>query len=191
VRASLDEAVIEGRLARWEILRMLEKNLEWNFRHAVASVTREMGLDKGVLDPIVGESLRNSILWGRDGEPESLALALIRRCLSKEPFTRVDPELYVRRWMYSTSESAVRRYIGDPHIGRRIRALARELGTQDQETVLREFNRRHPHENVGTRRVADAMSAQQRLFGLVSQLTLAGNESSLDDASSRRFGVGR
>lgn len=164
VRRALNDTANGGRHAMWDILQTIEKNLEWGFQRALSSVKSEMGTDARLVDDVTAETLKSEILYGREGEGEPLALSLVRRCLDGEFFSRVDPLLYVRRWTYSTSESAIRRHLGDPHVGRRIRALARELGTDDEAAVLDEFVRRYPELHVGPQRVSDALSAPVRAW---------------------------
>ncbi len=188
-RRTLIDLAKDGRNARWEILHIFEENLEWNFTRALASVKTEMRLSGNVLDRAASESLQNKILFG-DGssdksEPESLAFALIDRCLTKETFAKVDPGLYIRRWMFSTSESAIRRYIGDPHIGRKIRKVAQEIDANDERRVIEEFSRRYPKGHLGARRVKDALSAPQR----VAQGSQAFTFGDLTDANTKRGAV--
>lgn len=179
VRTALQRFTNVGRDARWRVLRMFEENLRWNFTRALASVDADVlsgtrPSDNGpqlrytlseftrVIDVADAESIQTNILYGSDGEDKSLALTLIQRCLEGNAFARVDPELYVRRWMFSTAESAIRRHIGDPHIGRTIRQVAREIDSDDPVVVREEFAKRYPKKSLGVSRTEAALTAASR-----------------------------
>ena len=57
----------------------------------------------------------------------------------------------------------IRRYIGDPHIGRQVRKIADEINSDDAELVAEEFARQRPKAHVGARRTKDALTAPQRV----------------------------
>jgi hypothetical protein len=179
VRTALQRYANVGRDSRWRVLRMFEENLRWNFTRALASVDADVlsgtqprnggthvrdSLSEftRVIDVADAESIQTNILYGSDGDDKSLALTLIQRCLEGNAFDRVDPELYVRRWMFSTAESAIRRHIGDPHIGRTIRQVAREIDSDDPVVVREEFAKRFPKKSLGVSRTEAALSAASR-----------------------------
>lgn len=163
-RRTLNEMASDGRNARWEILHIFEENLRWNFERALLSVKSELGLESmPVVDENAGEAIQNNILLGDDGRSDSLAFRLINRCLEGEAFSRVDPELYVRRALFSAAETGIRRHIGDPHIGRKVRKIAEEINSDDAELVAEEFARQNPNAHVGPKRTMDALSTPQRV----------------------------
>jgi hypothetical protein len=163
-RQTLDDLVSDGRTARWEILHIFENNLRWNFERALQSVNAELGLDEmPVIDRAASETIQNTILLGDDGSRDSLALRLISRCLEGEAFSRVDPERYVRQALFSGSESAIRRYIGDPHIGRQVRRVSDQIQSEDVDLVTEEFSRQRPRARLGSNRAKAALSTTQRV----------------------------
>ncbi len=163
-RRTLDELANDGRNARWEILHIFENNLRWNFKHALRSVNAELGLESmPVVDRAAGETIQNTILLGDEGSSDSLALRLISRCLDGEAFSRVDPEQYVRRALFSGSESAIRRYIGDPHIGRQVRRVSSQIQSDDVNLITEEFARQNPNARLGPGRANAALSATRRV----------------------------
>jgi hypothetical protein len=163
-RRTLDELASDGRNARWEILHVFENNLRWNFQRALLSVKTELGLESmPVVDRVAGETIQNNILLGDDGSSDSLALRLINRCLDGEAFYRVDPERYVRRALFSSSESAIRRYISDPHIGRKVRKVSEEIQSDDAELVAEEFSRQNPNARLGPSRTRAALTTSKRV----------------------------
>ena len=163
-RRMLDDLVSDGRNARWEILHIFENNLRWNFERALQSVNAELGLNEmSVIDRAASETIQNTILLGDDGSRDSLALRLISRCLEGEAFSRVDPERYVRQALFSGSESAIRRYIGDPHIGRQVRRVSDLIQSEDVDLVTEEFSRQRPRARLGSNRAKAALSTTQRV----------------------------
>jgi hypothetical protein len=163
-RRTLDDLASDGRSARWEILHIFENNLRWNFERALRSVNVELGLDSmPAIDRAASETIQNNILLGDDGRSDSLALRLINRCLEGEVFSRVDPERYVRRALFSGSESAIRRYIGDPHIGRKVRKVSDQIQSDDVNLITEEFSRQNPNAKLGSNRAKAALSATRRV----------------------------
>jgi hypothetical protein len=163
-RRTLDDLASDGRSARWEILHIFENNLRWNFERALRSVNVELGLESmPAIDRAASETIQNNILLGDDGRSDSLALRLINRCLEGEAFSRVDPECYVRRALFSGSESAIRRYIGDPHIGRKVRKVSDQIQSDDVDLITEEFSRQNPNAKLGSNRAKAALSATRRV----------------------------
>lgn len=171
-RRTLNDLVSDGRNARWEILHIFEGNLRWNFARALRSVHAELGLDSTpVVDRAAGETIQNAILLGDDGQNNSLALRLIDRCLKGDAFSRVDPEKYVRRALFSGAETAIRRYIGDPHIGRQVRRVSDQIHSEDIELITEEFARQNPNAKLGADRAKAALSTTQRIRAATPSLS--------------------
>ena len=66
----------------------------------------------------------------------------------------------------------MRRHIGDPHIGRKIRRLAREQGPDSIDELIEMYRRAHPRESVGRDRVIAALSADKTLDSVSHSLSL-------------------
>lgn len=162
VKARLREIVEDGRAALWEILPTLEPMVRQAIRHAHGAVAAEVDgglnnippalVDAATLDRIVDEMML--------GETDDLGFAhrLIDRCTTPTRFTNVDPLKFVVDAVNSEAETAIRRELGDPHIGRKIRALARELGTRDVSRVITEYRARYPKDRLADRRAEAAMT---------------------------------
>ena len=52
----------------------------------------------------------------------------------------------------------MRRAIGDPHVGPKVRGLARELGTTDVDTIVAAYRRRWPGDHLAADRAGQALS---------------------------------
>jgi len=171
-RRTLNDLVSDGRTAKWEILHIFEGNLRWNFARALRSVHAELGLDSTpVVDRAASETIQNTILLGGDGQNNSLALRLIDRCLEGDAFSRVDPEKYVRRALFSSAETAIRRYIGDPHIGRQVRQVSNQIQSEDIDLITEEFARQNPRARLGADRAKAALSTTRRVLAATPSLS--------------------
>ncbi|WP_332798106.1 hypothetical protein, partial [Xanthomonas sp. WCS2019Cala2-53] len=84
-------------------------------------------LNHGVADHVALEGLATSLLWGTEAQADSIVLRMVDRAAS----THINNQP-LGSWfdinLRARAEEAVRRHIGDPHIGRKIRRLAREQG---------------------------------------------------------------
>lgn len=148
----------------------LTKLLSHHARNAVLSadvrVHREIyladpaseGRVQHVLDDIEREAVTDKLLWG-DVEEGSITLRLIRRVAATELARRKNIVTIVSTGIWAGAETLVRQRIGDPHLGRVIRRLARALQTFDPERVLEEFKRAYPEQRVGRQRIVAALTA--------------------------------
>jgi len=167
----LKSLVEDGHAAQWEAISQLEGHLSWAFERARSSVRNEMMGGLGpVVDPETCVTIKNEILLGRStSKQKSTAVTrLLDRCLRPGTFKRVDPEHYVRTALISGSETAIRRHIGDPHIGRKIRRLREEREWESADELVAEYQRRYPNDCLGTHRTYAALSAPQATPRVVS-----------------------
>ena len=112
------------------------------------------------------------------GGQDDLSAGILRHVsekLAEDPLCplRVDPQRFVRLALHSLGVSAVRRYIGDPHVGPQLRRVVAELGSHDVEFVTRECARRLPNSHLGPSRVADALLTSARGDASVFRTTCA------------------
>lgn len=85
---------------------------------------------------------------------------LIERCIQPAThFARVDPLLYIRRDLRRTAESMIRLHIGDPRIGRKVRALQRQQSFTDIDSLLDAYTAAHPGDGLSERRARAALLA--------------------------------
>lgn len=110
-----------------------------------------------LVDDVKLDQLRDHMLFG-DGDSPSAADRLLALCTAPTTFTKVDPLRYVTAALRRDSATTLRRAIGDPHVGRKVRSLARELGTTDVTTVVAEYRRRWPADHVAPDRAEQALS---------------------------------
>jgi hypothetical protein len=163
LRGSLAAMVEDGRAARWEFLLWLQPTVSSALVRAHASIRAEVGgagsgdLAPPLVDQVKLDQLRDLMLFG-DAERSSAAERLLALCAAPDTFRRVDPLRYLTTAIRRDAATELRRALGDPHVGRKVRSLARELGTTDLDTVVAEYRRRWPADHLAGDRAAQALS---------------------------------
>lgn len=163
VLLTLRKLVEDGQSATWESLTTLEPLVRRSLDRAHAAVVAEVTGDPeshGMVDTTTLERIGDEILFGtEETDGHSFAFRLLSdRCTRPGQFARVDPLRYVTSALRSEAEVSIRREIGDPHIGRKVRAIAREIGTRDVNRVISAYRERHPTDHLANRRAAAALS---------------------------------
>lgn len=150
-----------GRSARWEALAYLEPYISRALLLAQSSVAHEMsqtwGVYRAVLDETKLEGIRDQMLLGNDGHPGKVS-QMLDRCLKPETFKKVEPLKYIKESLRRDANTEIRRAIGDPHIGAKIRRVQRELGTRDVDLIVEEYRRRYPKDRLSRDRAVAALS---------------------------------
>jgi hypothetical protein len=163
VRTALNGLVEHGRAARWEFLLWLQPTVSSALLRAHSSIRAEMGdpssgaLGAPLVDQVKLDQLGDQMMFGDDTH-SSAAERLLKLCTSPGTFRRVDPLRYLTMAIRRDAITAVRRAIGDPHIGPKVRGLARELGTTDIDTIVVEYRRRWPSDHLAADRAEQALS---------------------------------
>lgn len=179
--------ISDGAAARFELVSALELHvtelLEASNRLVARELEGRLGDESegwapthnhGVCDPVALESLATTLLWGADRQSDSVVLRMVDRAavthINNQPLgSWFDTNLRAR------AEEAVRRHIGDPHIGRKIRRLAREQSPSSIEELIELYRRAHPRESVGRDRIIAALSADKTLDSVSHSLSLLTN----------------
>lgn len=159
---ALNELVSTGKDAQWALMLQLEPFVVQAVNTAHAYVSAEVSPNgQPVLDATGREQIVSSIMYGDPDKEtgESIVLNMLGRCQLDTTFVNVDPWMYMRKTISSAAESAIRRKIRDPHIGRKIRRLSEELGTRDVEIVMAEYNKRYPKDRLARKRAENALNA--------------------------------
>lgn len=174
----------EGSAARFALVNALEHHvselLEASNRLVAREIEGRLGdesegwaptLNHGVADHVALEGLATSLLWGTEAQADSIVLRMVDRAAS----THINNQP-LGSWfdinLRARAEEAVRRHIGDPHIGRKIRRLAREQGPDSIDELIEMYRRAHPRESVGRDRVIAALSADKTLDSVSHSLSL-------------------
>lgn len=117
-----------------------------------------------IIDEIERESVLDELMLGTR-QADSVVIRLIRRVAATDVTVCKSVMQIMATAVWSGAETQVRHHIGDPHLGRVIRRLARELGTLtgnvalDANSVLDAYRQEFPEQRVGIGRVIDALTA--------------------------------
>ncbi len=169
-RRVLASLVADGEAARWEAITALEPRALEAVRRAHAEVAAEVGPAADgtclLLDRLDVQALADRMLLGDvDTTSPSPVARLIERCLSPTAFVRVDPRRYVTSALRVYATEEIRRAIGDPHVGPKVRAAAAALGTTDVDAVIAYYQARRPADRLGRRRAEAALDILRRATG--------------------------
>ena len=169
-RRVLASLVADGEAARWEAITALEPKALEAVRRAHAEVVAEVGPAADgtcmLLDRLDVQALADRMLLGDvDTTSPSPVARLIERCLSPSAFARVDPRRYVTSALRVYATEEIRRAIGDPHVGPKVRAAAAALGTTDVDAVIAYYQARRPADRLGRRRAEAALDILRRATG--------------------------
>lgn len=162
------KAIAEAaKTARWELLTFIEPEVRSLVARAHSAVSHEMGLHSGSILPVLDEqgleSVVNTMLFGyqdkKDEWKPGSVFRLIDLCLAPECFQRVDPLRYMTAHLRRDAESVIRRKIGDPHIGPKVREVARRNPTADINEIVELYRQVYPRDKLSTGRAQEALSA--------------------------------
>ena len=158
----LEQHVATGKEARWALIMQLEGFVESAVESAHRLVSAEVSPNGApVLDETSRQHIVTSLMYG-DADTDSstaMVMRLLERCLLPGTFVRVDPWRYMREAIASAAETAIRRTIQDPHIGRKIRKVAEEIGSRNVDAVTAAYNELYPKDRLAKRRTEAALNA--------------------------------
>ncbi len=164
----LRELAERGQLARWEAIETIRVWVERSVRHQHSWMSAEVtGRDATpLLDYTALDRVADRILLGVPGDttaPE--AMRMVEQSLQPTAYVRAEPTLWLRTAIRRAVQQELRREIGDPNAGPRIRSVARGLGVtgaaseQDVLRVVTACREQYPNERIGAVRVRNALTA--------------------------------
>lgn len=163
--AELEKLVADGRTARWEALLSLEPYVCHEVRRASRAVSYDVLTDDidafevpEVLDEEGRRKVADKMLLG-DGDDPGRVTPLLERCLAPAAFVKVDPLKYVATDIHRSAQEEVRKAIGDPQTGRKIRQVARSMPDAAVEEVVDAYRTRYPRDSMSASRVQAALTA--------------------------------
>jgi hypothetical protein len=193
--------VTQGRAARFALVEELERHVTELLEASNRYVARELegragdeteswapSANHGVVDRVALEGLATDLLWGEGEQPDSVVLRMVARAATTH-INNQPPGSWFHINLRARCEEAIRRHIGDPHIGRKIRRLAREQSPTSIDDLLAMYRAAHPRESVGRDRIVAALSADKTLDSVSHSLSLLTNvrddtgDSALEDLS--------
>lgn len=157
----------DGARQTFELARTLIPFARTAVRSASVRVYREIhdvpttGGGAHVIDELEREQVLDNLMWGDGGSGAegSVVTREIRRLAATDHALRKSVLQLLSTKVWSAAETHVRQYIGDPHLGRVIRRLARDIGTLDPESVLTAYREQNPDARVGMQRITAALTA--------------------------------
>jgi hypothetical protein len=160
--ALLEQYVATGKEARWSLIMQLEGFVESAVETSHRLVSAEVSPNGApVLDETSRQHIVTTLMYGEaeTDSSSSMVMRLLERCLLPGTFLRVDPWRYMREAIGSAAETAIRRTIQDPHIGRKIRKVAEQIGSRDIDLVTAAYNELYPRDRLARRRTEAALNA--------------------------------
>ena len=157
-----------GRAARWDLLQLLEPYVRAAVIRGHARVAAEVAgatstsSRPAVLDDTDLEVVADALLLGEGAGPGPVA-RMLDRCLRPDTFRRVDPLRYIAVTLRRDAEQEIRRRIGDPRIGRKIRALHRQHPGISLPDLVAWYRSLYPQDRLSTQRAAAALQTSIRV----------------------------
>lgn len=151
-----------GATARWEILQSFESYTRSKLDEASRILAQEFSeyhgrSIPGVIDEIAIDSLLTHMLFG-EGDT-SIVSRMVDKALHPDAFKSFDPARYFTLNLKRSALGEVRRSIGDPHIGTKIRRLHKQVGSTNLVDLVTAYNAQYPKEHLGAKRAAAALTA--------------------------------
>ena len=170
--AILQQLADDGKAAVWEIVRGIESHVERLIHTAHAAVSHEIGLTAGISRPVLDETGLQQVLdrmmlgWidEKGVEQRGSVFRLIDLCTAPGRFVKVDPLMYMTTHLRRDAEAEIRRSLDDPHIGPKIREVARRLPDADIHRIIEEYRRIYPGDRLAAERAEKALSVQPDLM---------------------------
>jgi hypothetical protein len=154
--------VTQGQTGRWGLVTSLEHFTNNKLNHANSTVAAELGefanhAIAAVLDDIAIDELLSEMLYGQGGS--SVITRMVDRSLLPETFQHVDPMHYFAVGLRARAEEAIRRRIGDPKIGPKIRRVLIRSEATTLDELLTAYNKAHPRDSLAKKRAIAALTA--------------------------------
>lgn len=174
----LRRLVDAGVTARWELIRDIEPKLEQNLHVAHSAVSHEIGQTSGTVVPMLDlqglEQVQNLMMFGEvdeDGkEKPGSVFRLIELCLTADCFVKVDPLRYMVKHLRRDAETEIRRKIGDPHIGPKVRAVALKHPRAELAVIVDEYRKIYPKDRLSIPRAQAALSVRPDAMASCTEL---------------------
>jgi hypothetical protein len=143
----------KGKEAAWELVMRLEPYVLSLVLGAARRIAAEVGQPGSVLDDVAADEVTDELVTG------GLVLKLVERLATTEKLLSQSLGSYLHINLRSMAETAVRRRIGDPHVGRKIRRVFAESGASSMPELLAYYRDKYPSEKVSEKRALAALSA--------------------------------
>lgn len=154
-----------GQEAMWQLLLSLEPFVTATVRKAHSAVCHEIGALTGFVQDVLHETgieqVVNGMMFGASDEAGSGSVQrMIELCLRPDCFARVDPMMFMHSHIRRDAEQEVRKLIGDPRIGGKIRRVAAEMPRATVEEIVAEYRNQYPNDRLSVARAEAALSVR-------------------------------
>jgi hypothetical protein len=165
VEHTLTQLIDRGRLAYWDLLTEMEELLRSALERSRVAISSEItdALDvpyQHVISDTTLDSILNEATYGAEGAGgRSRVMRLLDRCCQPEKFQKVDPQRYITISLREQADASIRKKLGDPHIGPKIRRVVNEHPElRTIADILDVYQRTYPADHLGVDRLAAAFS---------------------------------
>ncbi|KQO98869.1 hypothetical protein [Leifsonia sp. Leaf264] len=166
----LTKLVTDGQSAKWEVLNSFEEYTRSKITEASRILAQEFSelsgrSIPGVLDENAIDALLAEMLFGeRESKKDSSIVSrMVDKALDPNAFNDYDPARFFTLNLKARALGEVKRVIGDPHIGPKIRRVHRMSGATTIEAVVAAYNEQYPKEHLGAKRAMAALTAGHQL----------------------------
>ena len=154
--------VKDGVTARWELMSGFEQFTRAKVQSANNTVAAEIAQHKGiplagVIDDITVDDLVAKLMYGHGGT--STIQRMIDSALAPDRFNSVDPMHFFTVGIRARAEEAVRRHIGDPKVGPKVRRVFAKAKVSTLPELIEAYRQLYPNDSLGKNRALAALSA--------------------------------
>ncbi|WP_159604631.1 hypothetical protein [Agromyces humi] len=185
----IQKLATDGDVARWQVVQSFEEYTRSKIAEASKQLAREFSEYHGrsipaVLDEQRVDALLTHMLFGKGDS--SIVGRMVEQALDPVAFDKFDPGRYFSLNLKRSALGEVRRVIGDPHIGSKVRRIHAKANVSSLEELVEVYNEYYPNEHLGAKRAAAALTA-----GHFPEVFAEGlPDSELRDFADRRIGGG-
>lgn len=177
-------AVEDGNQALWELLAKLERFVRERVEASNRYIARELedrlgdGFEgwapvdnRGVIDEVAIDEVATALLYGTAGAKDSVVIRMVRRAattsINNQPLGS-----WFDRNITARADEYIRRRIGDPHVGRKVRRIMRTASPRSFAELQEAYSRAHPKDHIGRERLLAALSAGKTIDAVSSSIDL-------------------
>ena len=161
---ALELLVEQGRAARWNAIQKLEPAVNHAVEMAHRQVAYEIAGDVPGAPPVVDmhslEAIKSQMLLGVDEQCPGSVARLWTRMERPTCFLRADPMLYVKSNLHRDAAEGVRRHIGDPRIGAKVRRAYERSSAASLAEFVAEYREQHPGDKLSLDRARAALATR-------------------------------
>lgn len=161
---ALEHLVVTGRAARWNAIQKLEPAVNHAVEMAHRQVAYEIAGNVPGAPPVVDlhnlEAIKQQMLLGVDEHTCGSVARLWTRMERPTCFARADPMLYVKTNLHRDATEGVRRHIGDPKIGAKVRRAYALSSAASLAEFVTEYRAQFPSDKLSFDRARASLTTR-------------------------------